>query len=280
MKKIFDTHAHYDDEAFDEDRDELLTRLLGSDIGTIVNVGASLEGCIASVELAKKYDNIYAAIGVHPDDYERLENNEKPKIAYPSCNNEMMISENNSESFMDWLKDEALTNKKVVAIGEIGLDYYYDEPGRELQKKWFARQLELAREVNKPVIIHSRDACADTIDILKSGHASDIGGIIHCYSYTKETVKTFYDMNFYFGIGGVLTFKNAKKLVEAAEVIPLDRIVLETDCPYLAPVPNRGKRNDSSNIQYVIEKLADIKGVTKEQIAEETYKNACRVYGL
>ncbi len=280
MKKIFDTHAHYDDEAFDEDRDELLTRLLGSDIGTIVNVGASLEGCIASVELAKKYDNIYAAIGVHPDDYERLENNEKPKIAYPSCNNEMMIFENNSESFMDWLKDEALTNKKVVAIGEIGLDYYYDEPGRELQKKWFARQLELAREVNKPVIIHSRDACADTIDILKSGHASDIGGIIHCYSYTKETVKTFYDMNFYFGIGGVLTFKNAKKLVEAAEVIPLDRIVLETDCPYLAPVPNRGKRNDSSNIQYVIEKLADIKGVTKEQIAEETYKNACRVYGL
>ena len=280
MKKIFDTHAHYDDEAFDEDRDELLTRLLGGDIGTIVNVGASLEGCIASVELAKKYDNIYAAIGVHPDDYERLEKDEKPKISYASRNNEMGISENNSESFMDWLKNEALTNKKVVAIGEIGLDYYYDEPGRELQKKWFARQLELAREVNKPVIIHSRDACADTIDILKSGHASDIGGIIHCYSYSRETVKTFYDMNFYFGIGGVLTFKNAKKLVEAAEVIPLDRIVLETDCPYLAPVPNRGKRNDSSNIKYVIERLADIKGVTKEQIADVTYQNACRVYGL
>ena len=280
MKKIFDTHAHYDDEAFDEDRDELLTRLLGGDIGTIVNVGASLEGCIASVELAKRYDNIYAAIGVHPDDYERLEKDEKPKISYASRNNEMGISENNSESFMDWLKNEALTNKKVVAIGEIGLDYYYDEPGRELQKKWFARQLELAREVNKPVIIHSRDACADTIDILKSGHASDIGGIIHCYSYFRETVKTFYDMNFYFGIGGVLTFKNAKKLVEAAEVIPLDRIVLETDCPYLAPVPNRGKRNDSSNIKYVIERLADIKGVTKEQIADVTYQNACKVYGL
>ena len=218
--KIFDTHAHYDDEAFDKDRDELLTSLFSGDIGAVVNVGASLEGCIESVRLAEKYDNIYAAIGVHPDDYERLER---------------------EESFMDWLKKEALTNNKVVAIGEIGLDYYYDEPGRELQKKWFARQLELAREVSKPVIIHSRDACADTIDILKSGHASEVGGIIHCYSYSKETVKTFYDMNFYFGIGGVLTFKNAKKLIEAADVIPLDRIVLETDCPYLAPVPNRGK---------------------------------------
>lgn len=257
--KIFDTHAHYDDEAFDKDRDELLTSLFSGDIGAVVNVGASLEGCIESVRLAEKYDNIYAAIGVHPDDYERLER---------------------EEGFMEWLKKEALTNNKVVAIGEIGLDYYYDEPGRELQKKWFARQLELAREVSKPVIIHSRDACADTIDILKSGHASEVGGIIHCYSYSKETVKTFYDMNFYFGIGGVLTFKNAKKLVEAANVIPLERIVLETDCPYLAPVPNRGKRNDSSNIQYVIEKLADIKGVTKEQIAEVTYQNACRVYGL
>ena len=257
--KIFDTHAHYDDEAFDKDRDELLTSLFSGDIGAVVNVGASLEGCIESVRLAEKYENIYAAIGVHPDDYERLER---------------------GESFMDWLKKEALTNNKVVAIGEIGLDYYYDEPGRELQKKWFARQLELAREVSKPVIIHSRDACADTIDILKSGQDSEVGGIIHSYSYSKETVKTFYDMNFYFGIGGVLTFKNAKKLIEAANVIPLERIVLETDCPYLAPVPNRGKRNDSSNIQYVIEKLADIKGVTKEQIAEVTYQNACRVYGL
>ena len=288
--KIFDTHAHYDDEAFDKDRDELLTSLFSGDIGAVVNVGASLEGCIESVRLAEllpvckplkvcvrlaeKYDDIYAAIGVHPDDYERLERGENPRNSVIDDNSYI------AGNFMDWLKKEALTNNKVVAIGEIGLDYYYDEPGRELQKKWFARQLELAREVSKPVIIHSRDACADTIDILKSGHASEVGGIIHCYSYSKETVKTFYDMNFYFGIGGVLTFKNAKKLIEAANVIPLERIVLETDCPYLAPVPNRGKRNDSSNIQYVIEKLADIKGVTKEQIAEVTYQNACRVYGL
>ena len=259
--KIFDTHAHYDDERFDEDRDELIRSML-SDTGEldyIVNVGASRQGCEASLALAAQYEKVYAAIGFHPEDIVRLK-----------------------ESDIEWLENMLGESKdrKIVALGEIGLDYYYDEPGRELQKKWFARQLELAREVSKPVIIHSRDACADTIDILKSGHASEVGGIIHCYSYSKETVKTFYDMNFYFGIGGVLTFKNAKKLIEAANVIPLERIVLETDCPYLAPVPNRGKRNDSSNIQYVIEKLADIKGVTKEQIAEVTYQNACRVYGL
>ena len=140
--------------------------------------------------------------------------------------------------------------------------------------------MELAIEVNKPVIIHSRDACADTINILKEGNAKQIGGVIHCYSYTKESVKAFYDMNFYFGIGGVLTFKNGKKLVEAVEVIPLDRIVLETDCPYLAPVPNRGKRNDSSNIQYVVEKLAEIKGKTAQEIIDITNENARRLYRL
>ena len=272
--KIFDTHAHYDDEAFDKDRDELLTSLFSGDIGAVVNVGASLEGCIESVRLAEKYDNIYAAIGVHPDDYERLERGENPRNS--------VIDDSNiyCGSFMDWLKKEALTNNKVVAIGEIGLDYYYDEPERAVQLKWFERQLQMAVEVNKPVIIHSREACADTINILKNGNADRIGGIIHCYSYTKESVKTFYDMNFYFGIGGVLTFKNARKLVEAAEVIPMERILLETDCPYLAPVPNRGKRNDSSNIRYVIEKLAEIKKCTPEEIVRATEENARRLYRL
>ena len=255
--KIFDTHAHYDDEAFDEDRDELLTRLFNTDIDAIVNVGASLTGCKQSVELANKYEKMYCAIGVHPDDYENL-----------------------NEEFLEWIKNEAITNPRVVAIGEIGLDYYYPEPSKEVQLKWFKRQLELAIEVNKPVIIHSREACADTINILKEVNASKIGGVIHCYSYTKESVKTFIDMNFYFGIGGVLTFKNAKKLVEAVEVIPIDRIVLETDCPYLAPVPNRGKRNDSSNIQYVVEKLAQIKGMTSQDIIDITNENAKKLYKL
>ena len=196
-------------------------------------MGASLSGCRESVGLAKKYDNIYAAVGVHPDDYDKL-----------------------NEEFLDWIKNTCLSERKVVAVGEI----------------------ELAVEVKKPVIIHSRDACADTINILKDGHAKDIGGIIHCYSYTKESVKAFYDMNFYFGIGGVLTFKNARKLVEAAEVIPMDRIVLETDCPYLAPVPNRGKRNDSSNIQYVVDRLAGIKKMSCEEIIDITNKNARRLF--
>ena len=200
---------------------------------------------------------MYCAIGVHPDDYDKL-----------------------NEEFLEWIKKEAMINPKVVAIGEIGLDYYYPEPSKEVQLKWFKRQLELAIEVNKPVIIHSRDACADTINILIEGNAKQIGGVIHCYSYTKESVKAFYDMNFYFGIGGVLTFKNGKKLVEAVEVIPLDRIVLETDCPYLAPVPNRGKRNDSSNIQYVVEKLAEIKGKTAQEIIDITNENARRLYRL
>ena len=255
--KIFDTHAHYDDEAFDEDRDELLTRLFNKDIDVIVNVGASLSGCRQSVELANKYEKMYCAIGVHPDDYDKL-----------------------NEEFLEWIKKEAMINPKVVAIGEIGLDYYYPEPSKEVQLKWFKRQLKLAIEVNKPVIIHSRDACADTINILKEGNAKQIGGVIHCYSYTKESVKAFYDMNFYFGIGGVLTFKNGKKLVEAVDVIPLDRIVLETDCPYLAPVPNRGKRNDSSNIRYVVEKLAEIKGITYQEVIDITNENARRLYRL
>lgn len=255
--RIFDTHAHYDDEAFDEDRNEILTRLFNTDIDTIVNVGASISGNKATVELAKKYDRMYASVGVHPDDYEKLD-----------------------EEFLDWVKSQALNNPKVVAIGEIGLDYYYPEPAREVQLKWFKRQLQLAIEVNKPVIIHSRDACADTINILKEVNAQQIGGVIHCYSYTKESVKAFYDMNFYFGIGGVLTFKNAKKLVEAVEVIPIDRIVLETDCPYLAPVPNRGKRNDSGNLQYVVEKLSEIKGMTYQEIIDITNENARQLYRL
>ena len=246
---------NYDDEAFDVDRDELLNKLLSTDIDTIVNVGASIEGCRKTLNLAKQYKNIYAAIGVHPDDYDKL-----------------------NEDIISWLKEEALSNPKVVAIGEIGLDYYYDEPERAVQLKWFERQLQMAVEVNKPVIIHSREACADTINILKNGNADKTGGIIHCYSYTKESVKIFYDMNFYFGIGGVLTFKNARKLVEAAEVIPMERILLETDCPYLAPVPNRGKRNDSSNIRYVIEKLAEIKKMSYDEIVDITNNNARRLF--
>ena len=216
---IFESHAHYDDEQFEEDRTELLNSMQENGIGTIINVGATFQSCTEVVQLAQEYPFIYAAVGVHPDEVGTLD-----------------------EEKFSWLK-EKLSHEKVVAVGEIGLDYYWDQESHEVQKKWFLRQLEAAREAGLPVIIHSRDAAKDTLDIMKAEHGSDIGGVIHCFSYTKEMAREYLDMGFFLGIGGVLTFKNARKLVETVEYAPLDRLVLETDCPYLSPVPNRGKRN-------------------------------------
>lgn len=196
------------------------------------------------------------AIGIHPSDSGELD-----------------------EEAFAWLGQQYHL-QKCVAVGEIGLDYYWQEPEKEIQQKWFRRQLNLAREVKKPVIIHSRDAAKDTADILKEERAEDIGGVIHCYSYTREMARTFLNMGFYFGIGGVLTFQNARKLKEAVEYIPLDRIVLETDCPYLAPVPNRGKRNSSLNLPYVAAALAEIKGVDEETVRQAVWKNAHELYRL
>ena len=253
---IFETHAHYDDESFNDDREALIRSLPEKGIGRIINVGASIETTKTTLELATRYDYIYAAVGVHPSD----------------------ISGLNEETFA-WLKEQA-SLPKTVAIGEIGLDYYWPEPDHETQKKWFLRQLDLAREIKKPVIIHSRDAAKDTVDLMTEAHAEEIGGVIHCYSYTKETAKIFLDMGFYFGIGGVLTFKNAKKLKEAVEYIPMDRIVLETDCPYLAPEPNRGKRNSSLNIPYVIAAMAQIKGITEEEVRKAAWDNSLKLYHM
>ena len=253
---IFETHAHYDDESFNDDREALIRSLPEKGIGRIINVGASIETTKTTLELAAKYDYIYAAVGVHPSD----------------------ISGLNEETFA-WLKEQA-SLPKTVAIGEIGLDYYWPEPDHETQKKWFLRQLDLAREIKKPVIIHSRDAAKDTVDLMTEAHAEEIGGVIHCYSYTKETAKIFLDMGFYFGIGGVLTFKNAKKLKEAVEYIPMDRIVLETDCPYLAPEPNRGKRNSSLNIPYVIAAMAQIKRITEEEVRKAAWDNSLKLYRM
>ncbi|MDE5590264.1 MAG: TatD family hydrolase [Acetatifactor sp.] len=256
MTAIFDTHAHYDDEAFDQDREALLGNLPKNGIAMVVNVGSSLESCRRTIELMGRYDYIYGAIGIHPSDTGELD----------------------EESFA-WLRQQYQL-EKCVAVGEIGLDYYWNEPEREIQQKWFRRQLNLAREVKKPVIIHSRDAAKDTIDILTEERAEELGGVIHCYSYTKETAKTFLDMGFFIGIGGVLTFKNARKLKEAVEYIPLERIVLETDCPYLAPEPNRGKRNSSLNIPYVVSALAQIKGVDEETVRQAAWENAHELYRL
>ena len=256
MYKIFDTHAHYDDEAFDEDRETLLKRLPAEGIAKVVNIGASLASCRRTLELMEQYDYIYGAIGIHPSDTAEL-----------------------NEEHIQWLK-EACGHEKCVAVGEIGLDYYWDEPERDIQKKWFLRQLDLARELALPVVIHSREAAKDTIDLMTEAKAGEIGGVIHCFSYTKETARIFLDMGFYIGIGGVLTFNNAKKLREAVEYIPVERIVLETDCPYLAPVPFRGKRNTSLNIPYVIDAMAKIKGITEEEVREQTWKNAHDLYHI
>lgn len=253
---IFETHAHYDDDAFDEDRDVLLAGMSEQGIGRIVNIGADMKSSANSVALAEKYSYVYAAVGVHPSDVEG-------------------ITEKDMEQLITWAAMD-----KVVAIGEIGLDYHYEEPARELQKKWFCRQMEIARKVGLPIVVHSRDAAKDTLDTMLEMEAGNIGGVIHCYSYTKEFAREFLNLDYYIGIGGVLTFSNAKKLKEAAEYIPMDHIVLETDSPYLAPVPNRGKRNSSLNLPYVVQALAEIKGMTAQEIEDITWDNAMRLYRM
>ncbi len=254
---IFDTHAHYDDEKFDEDRAFVLEGVRTAGVCNIVNVGASLKGSRDSVELAQKYDFIYAAIGIHPDNAKELD--------------EKTFAE------LSALADDS----KCVAIGEIGLDYYWDASEREVQKIWFKRQLELAREKNKPIIIHSREACEDTMDILKAYAGTPHPPIdIHCFSYSPETAREYVKMGFYIGVGGVVTFKNGRKLQETVKETPMERILLETDCPYLAPEPFRGKRNNSSFIKYVAEKIAELKGLTCEEVLEITEQNARRFYGI
>ena len=253
---IFDTHAHYDDEAFDEDREALLASLKEAGIGAVTNVGASLESCRTTLKLAEAYPWMYGALGVHPSE-----------------------SKDVKEEDMEWLAG-LLRHEKIRAVGEIGLDYYWKEPNHEIQKKWFVRQLDLARQAGLPVIIHSRDAAKDTLDIMKAEKAGDMGGVIHCFSYGKEMAREYLNMGFYLGIGGVLTFKNARKLKEVVEYAPLSSLVLETDCPYLAPVPNRGKRNSSLNLPYVAEMLGELKGVGREQAEAVTWENALALYGL
>lgn len=253
---IFDTHVHYDDKAFDEDREMLLESLKDHGIEAVVNIGASITTTRNTLELMEKYPFVYGAVGVHPSDTGDLD-----------------------ERQMQWLK-EVSSRPKVVAIGEIGLDYYWDEPDREIQKHWFIRQLELARDVKLPVVIHSRDAAKDTLDIMKAQEAQEIGGVIHCFSYGVEMAREYLDMGFFLGIGGVLTFQNAKKLKEVVAYMPMEQLVLETDCPYLSPAPNRGKRNSSLNLPYVVEAISRIKEIPVEQVIEITNRNAKRMYRL
>lgn len=256
MQKIFDTHAHYDDEKFNEDREALLLSMAEQDVERIVNVSANLEEIQATLQLIDRYPFLYGAAGVHPDDTKTL----------------------NEENFVRIR--EALKHEKMVAVGEIGLDYYWDATERDVQKKWFIRQLELAKELNKPVIIHSREAAQDTLEVIKAAGGPDFSMVIHCFSYSVEMAREYLNMGYYLGIGGVVTYKNGRKLKEVVEYMPLDRILLETDAPYLSPVPFRGKRNSSEKIHYVAEEIARLKNVGKEEVLETTWKNACEFYRL
>lgn len=259
---IFESHAHYDDRQFDVDRETLLENLPFQNVGVIVNVGSDIRSSKESITLAHQYDYIYAAIGVHPDEVDTMKEADMEELSH-------MAKED-----------------KVVAIGEIGLDYFRKEGNayKSVQKEWFCRQLDLAKEIEKPVIIHSRDAAEDTIQILrdfrKENSQIENPGVIHCYSYSPELAKEYVAMGFYIGIGGVVTFKNAKKLVETVAQIPLERILVETDSPYLCPEPNRGKRNDSSQIRYVIDRIADIRGIAPEEVEKQTEMNARKMYRL
>lgn len=252
MLTYIDSHAHYDDEQFDIDRDELLDRLHENGVRNIVNIGCSLERSQFSVDLAEKYPFVYAAVGIHPEDAPDTPDGYLSKVEF-------------------WT-----ANPKVVAIGEIGLDYHYEGFDRELQLRFFEEQLDLAERSGLPVIIHSRDATEDTMNILR--RRGRVKGVMHCFSGSAETARQVLELGMNISFTGVLTFKNARKAVEAVKVIPLDRLMLETDCPYMAPEPYRGKRCDSSMITRVIDKIAEIKEVSPETVAETTMANTLKLF--
>ncbi|CDF57194.1 TatD family hydrolase [Thermobrachium celere] len=248
---IFDTHAHYDDDAFDNDREEVIEKLKKANVGRVLNCGASIEGCFKTVELVQKYDFFFGAVGLHPHEAEKK--------------NDLNIV------------GDLLLKDKIVAVGEIGLDYYYPHD-REKQKRLFREQMDLAKQLNKPVVIHDRDAHEDTLKILKE--FKGVSGVLHCFSGSVEFAKEVVKLGYYLGFTGVVTFKNAKKAVEVVQNIPLDYILVETDCPYMAPEPYRGKRNDSSYLVYVIDKIAQIKELDYKYVEEVTYNNGLRAFML
>ena len=248
----FESHAHYDDERFDEDRDTLLVSFPAEGIETVINASSDIKSSKASIALSEKYPFFYAAVGVHPHEVENI-----------------------TEADIDELR-ELSKHPKVVAIGEIGLDYYYDLSPRDLQRHWFKRQLELADELKMPVIIHSRDAAQECFDIIKNSNVRN--GVIHCYSGSAEMAEEYIKMGFYIGVGGSLTFKNNKKGVETVERIPIEKILIETDSPYLAPVPYRGKRNDSRLLKYVVERISQIKNIPENDICNITKNNAQNLF--
>ncbi len=256
---IFDTHAHYDDRRFDEDREAVLASLSSYGVGTVCNIGSDIRSSETTLELARTYDFIYAAVGVHPEEV-------------------LEMNDSDLETLRRMVREDR--EKRIVAIGEIGLDYYWKEVPHDLQKKWFIAQLRLSEELQLPVVIHSREAAKDTYDILKAEKRGERAGIMHCFSYSVEMARQFLDLGYYIGLGGVVTFKNGRVAKEVASCVPLERLLLETDCPYMAPHPHRGERNFSGYLPLVVSEIAGIKGISEEELIAVTEENARRIYGI
>ena len=253
---IIDTHTHYNDKKYEQDRKEVLLSLREAGVERVVNISASWKDLQDTLALTEEYPFVYGAVGLHPDHVGEM-------------------TEDRFERIRDYCR-----LPKVVAVGEIGLDYHWDVEPREVQKDWFKRQLELAIEEDMPVVIHSRDAAQDTFDMMKRVHAGTTGGIIHCYSGSVEMAREYVKLGYYLGIGGVVTFKNSRVLKEVVTEIPVEHLVLETDCPYLAPTPYRGKRNSSAYLPLIADQLARLKGMNRQEVEEVTYNNALAVYRM
>lgn len=257
---IFESHAHYNDSQFNKDREALFKEFQKQNIQYVINIGADMHSSRLSIELAKKYSFLFATVGVHPHDVGKMKEEDLERLIHLAA------------------------YEKVVAIGEIGLDYYYDNAQRSVQKLWFREQLKIAKELALPVVIHSREASQDTFDILMEANLFSEDeverpkGVIHCYSGHAEMAVDYVNEGFMIGIGGVITFKNGKKLKEVVKKIPIESILVETDAPYLAPEPYRGKRNDSRYLKYIIEEIGKIKGISPKDVEDITYQNGKRLF--
>ena len=259
--EFFDSHSHYNDEKFDEDRKKIIKQTYDDGITKFVCAGYNIDSSVFSLEISKKYEFIYSICGISPNDIPQSEQQLWKDIAEIS----KIVKGNKS--------------KKLVAIGEIGLDYYWNKENKELQKQAFIKQIELANELELPIVIHSRDASVDTIDIIRNNKVKK-AGIFHCCQLNQELVRQALELGYYISFAGPITFKNSKNAPEIIKMVPMDRILIETDSPYLSPEPNRGKRNDCRNVRYVAQKIADVKGLTVEEVAQKTYENAIRIFKI
>ncbi|WP_427337722.1 TatD family hydrolase [Caloranaerobacter sp. DY30410] len=253
---LIDSHAHLDDKRFDKDRDKIIKNLKDNDVSIVINPGADLASSVKAVALAEEYENIYAAVGIHPHDAKTMD-----------------------EDTIEVLKS-LLKKDKVIAVGEIGLDYHYDFSPRDIQKKWFREQIKLAKEFNLPIIVHDREAHKDVYDILKEEQDGTLRGVLHCFSGSVEMAKEYIKMGFYISFAGPVTFKNAKTPKEVVKAIDINRILIETDSPYLTPHPHRGKRNEPLYVRYVAAMIAELKGMTIEEVARITAENTKRLFNI